>query len=714
MGESRLEIVVGAEPKEIVRFAAEELRGYVDRLFGVKALISPAASSTGAMIYLDAASAGVEPPREDEAFILRRFEREGRPALAAVGGSPVATLWAVYDLVERWGVRYLLRGDVFPTSPGPLHLPDVDVVRRPNLRVRGVRLINLFSMGLESWGLADIQRYLDQLAKLKFNSVYHQLWCWQPYVHYECYGVSKCTGMHWLGWRYPIDEHMIGRDHFGGLTEFVPPDFEGCRTYGDRIEVGRRLVRSTYAHAKRRGMQIQLATVVTDLLPEFCHVLGIPAALGQTGGQLGADHEALQALTATALQAYVNTYPEVDRYIITMPEFHAEDVPFEAAWERLDAKYDFNSVRTLPQVLEEAETRSDYAGGASRVVRAVKGDIVALDLFDRLLDERKILSDCAKPDADVVFCALSEELTEVYNRMRPGAVFVSPMDYTSSRVAKRPHAFERIRKAGLRPLLTVTTQDDNIGVVPQLCTASIHPIMEYLRRYDWEGFQLRYWMICDMEPTAAYLSAATWDESVTVECAYRAHIQSLCGEAAEDELIECFNILDEVTIGLGDHGLGIGFPIPSMCIGRWVGGGALSEDLVKDREQWRKALQHAREARRLATRGHDYIDYLVGRLEFGIGYLDCVDRIMRAGEANKQMDRAGTVRHLEAAVELAKHIIGIHARIALGPTDLGMLAQLNEDLYRKLVRLLDAVRSGKTWTLPAQGRDGPPPVDSGT
>ena len=30
------------------------------------------------------------------------------------GGSPVATLWAVYELVERWGVRYLIDRDVYP------------------------------------------------------------------------------------------------------------------------------------------------------------------------------------------------------------------------------------------------------------------------------------------------------------------------------------------------------------------------------------------------------------------------------------------------------------------------------------------------------------------------------------------------------------------------------------------------------------------------
>ena len=519
----------------MVSFAAGELRDYVDRLFGMRAKISPVPGGAEATIFLDAAAAGMTAPKEEQAFILRSFQREGHQALVAVGGSPVATMWAVYDLVERWGVRYLLHGDVFPVSPGPFHLPDLDLLRQPNLRIRGARVINLRPMSAESWGLADIKRYLDQLAKLKFTHMYHHLWCWQPYVHYECRGVTKITGVHWLNLRYPIDEHTIGRHLFGGITEFVPPDFQACHNYRERVEVGQRLLHATFAHAKARGMQTGIHTVLSDFPPEFVHILGMvpnmPHGRGVaiSGHHLGPDAPVFQDLCTIALRAYIDTYPEVDRYVITMPEFRLGNEPFEAAWRKLDDKYNLSSVRTLEHILETAATRTDYPGGAERVVPAVKGDIAALYLFDQLLDEKKILDSCSKPDAEVLVTGLSEELTEVYNKMRPGAFYPTAPDYTSSRIAKRPHALERIRKSGLRPVLIMSTQDDNLGIVPQLCTASMHELMDCMRRYDWEGFFLRYWMINDWEPTAAYLSAACWDESVTVEAAYREHIRSVCG-----------------------------------------------------------------------------------------------------------------------------------------------------------------------------------------
>mgnify|MGYP001258569575 CR=1 FL=1 len=66
------------------------------------------------------------PALSDQGFLLRKTEAFGKHALAIVGGSSVATLWGVYELVERYGVRYLVDGDVYPQSAGPFHLPDLD------------------------------------------------------------------------------------------------------------------------------------------------------------------------------------------------------------------------------------------------------------------------------------------------------------------------------------------------------------------------------------------------------------------------------------------------------------------------------------------------------------------------------------------------------------------------------------------------------------
>jgi hypothetical protein len=48
--------------------------------------------------------------------------------------------------------------------------------------------------------------------------------------------------------------------------------------------------------------------------------------------------------------------------------------------------------------------------------------------------------------------------------------------------------------------------------------------------------------------------------------------------------------------------------------------------------------------------------------------------------------------------------VAIQARIVQDKTDLGLLAQLNEDLCRKLAGLLEAVKAGKKYTHHAGAR----------
>ena len=707
MPDQQLQIITGPNPDPITQHAANELASYVDRLFHIQSLITPApvqASTPFATIFLDSESCPVDAPAEPQSYRLERFTHAGQPAFAALGASPRATLWAVYDLVEQWGVRYLLRGDVFPTTGAPFHVPDLRVTRQPNLNVRGFRLINDFSMGPESWSLADLCRVIDQLAKLRFNQVYHHLWCWQPYIHYECRGIAKSTGVHWFNWHYPINENTIGRQHFRHTGEFVPPDFQNCRTYQERVEVGTYVARESLAHAARRGMQAQINTGVTDFPVEFFHALGqAPTAhhgmgVTITGGHKGADDPAFQDFCAAVLRAHVDTYPDADTYGIAMPEFSVEHTPYKEAWDRLDKKYNISKTRTLDQVLADAAARTDFGGGADRVVRNNKGDIVSLDLFDRLLNENKILDDSAKPDADIIFTQISEELADACNAIKPGDRFFGTLDYTTSRMVKRPEALRHIREAGLSPVAIMTTQDDNIGVIPQSATASIHDMLAVLRDADWEGFVLRYWMITEMDPAVAHIAAATWNAAVTREQTYQNYTTDLFGPPAVDEAIAAFDTLDQLTIELGDHALGIGFPVPQMSVQHWYGGDGLSEQYIADRDQYRVALAHARAARSQATRGHQHLDFFIGRLEFGIGFFDMIQALCDSSMANQSGDRPATLAHLRRAVDLARRAVTIQADITLDATDLGTLAQLNEDVVARLTRLLDAVRAGEKWT----------------
>src|SRR5207244_2278313 len=115
------------------------------------------------------------PAVSDQGIVLKSARVNQRPALILGGGSPRATLWAVYAAVERWGVRYLLHRDVLP-PPSAFQFPQWNIIEEPALRVRQWRVLNEHAMGPISWGIADYRPVLDQLAKLRFNRLLLYIW----------------------------------------------------------------------------------------------------------------------------------------------------------------------------------------------------------------------------------------------------------------------------------------------------------------------------------------------------------------------------------------------------------------------------------------------------------------------------------------------------------------------------------------------------------
>ena len=150
--------------------------------------------------------------------------------MVIVGGSPAATLWGVYELVERYGVRYLLSGDVYPETQQAFYLPEIDQVFEPTFRARWFKTMGDFAMGMEGWGMADYRPFLDQLAKLKFNRIRVGSSPSQPFLDLQIKGIQRQSAVLWYGYHYPITDDMPGRKLFGnesGVLESRSADAAG-------------------------------------------------------------------------------------------------------------------------------------------------------------------------------------------------------------------------------------------------------------------------------------------------------------------------------------------------------------------------------------------------------------------------------------------------------------------------------------------------------
>ena len=189
---------------------------------------------------------------------------------------------------------------------------------------------------------------------------------------------------------------MIGRDLFGDEIECWNPDLPYDADYQELTTAGIQFVRDLIDYAHKRGIESVVTATLTEFPPEFAPLLKESQKVRQLaeltivpGAGTEIDDPILTDLAATVLRATVNTYPRADYVALGMPEFRQWADMYHKAWKILDDKYQVSAYSSLEDILDSAKVRIGYAGGPDRIRQEVKGDIVALYFYDRLIRELK-------------------------------------------------------------------------------------------------------------------------------------------------------------------------------------------------------------------------------------------------------------------------------------------------------------------------------------
>ena len=258
------------------------------------------------------------------------------------------------------------------------------------------------------------------------------------------------------------------------------------------------------------------------------------------------------------------------------------------------------------------------------------------------------------------------------------------IDYTPSRVLNRREVIKDLPCREIPCSLVYTLDDDNIGVVPQLTTPSLHELTLDLISYGCAGFEMRQRYLGDHDPAVAYLAKVAWDASATPDEVYRDQLRTVCGEGCVEDMLATFHEMEAVTINLEWKNSSFSFPVPGMMMKHWKPE-PMRADLIEDRRGYQRALEAARRAQEKATAaGRGYVNYFVGRLQFAVAYLDAVEAVNRAATAEAANNRDQTLEYADAAVGMARHAIEAYARVARDQTDRGTIAVLNEYVFRPL------------------------------
>lgn len=719
-------ILVGPQPHELEAHAAQELAHYLDRLFHIDSSPSTASKSDPIALLLlgnpetnpaVATALGPEgwPDASDQGIVLKRTSVNGTPALVVGGGSPVATLWAVYELAEFWGVRYLQSGDVFPETPPVFSLPATDKFMEPTFRSRWYKTMGDFAMGMEGWGLADYRPFIDQLAKMKFNRIRVGSSPSQPFLNLRFGGIAQETAVLWYGEHFPITSDMPGRARFGDAPEFWNPDLPlPPATGAEMLAAGERHCRALIAYARTRGIDASFVGSVTDFPREFSSL--VPEAQGVS--QLGAltvgpgasvrpDNEALLALAGSVIRSTVGTYPEAASYGFPVgTEWNGWVDAYDWAWRELDRQYKISEAASLEEVLHVAGGRPSH-DGPERATRQVKGALAGLYFLSRLWADPGVLPETVKPDARLVVYEPPEELFPILPRLLPDdAELLIVIDYNPSRVLSRRDVLATVPARDVATTLVLTLHDDSVGLLPMLTTSALHELVSDMRKYGISGFCTRQWLMSDHDPSMAYLSKAAWDPTATPTGVIADQVRAVCGEAAVEPMLEFFRALEAVTTGLEDHGMGLTFPYPGMLTQFWTHEPP-TRTLPEDRVGYQRAralLERIPNASR--PEGREYVRYWQGRIDFALGYLDTIEAVKEAAMAEKaaldeqaagdpQAHRthlADALTRAESAQALVTSAIEAYAAVARNRADLGAIATLGEYAYRPLRAKIDELR----------------------
>jgi hypothetical protein len=124
---SKISLIIADNAPALEKFATEELSQQFQKLWSAETTIAakPQASADGVILIgspetnpaVKAAIGKAWPKLSDQGIVVKSVKSNTGTSLVVGGGSPVATLWAAYELGHQFGIRYHLAGDDYKADP---------------------------------------------------------------------------------------------------------------------------------------------------------------------------------------------------------------------------------------------------------------------------------------------------------------------------------------------------------------------------------------------------------------------------------------------------------------------------------------------------------------------------------------------------------------------------------------------------------------------
>jgi hypothetical protein len=770
ISEGKAESVIVAGSGDFNRWVAGELQRYFERFSGAQIpILTPAEARQQArgMAWILVGSPQANELVQEavtkklvtfdglkaDGFILKTLRLDGRQALVVGGHEDAATMYAAYDLLERYGAAFLLTGDILPEKKPTWELRDFNVRSNPAFQRRGF-LVSFIYPNRSIMSLKDEQEFLDQMSKMKMNYLQIFWFPYEPWLKYSYHGEAKWMGdvarketgyvlwAHNFG-SYKTTDMQVGQEHFkeaGVYPRLEPPEFQHIEDNEDAYTTAQHYLHEMIRYAHSRKIKVWLDIDATSVAPNLARYT--TRTLTQPfhpifGTFICPDNPVSWQLNENRLKSLVATYPSVEGYFLYLPEAYpvCNQSPKDQQF--------YLSLR--PQYPGEAEARAaftaDIAQDNDTVTDSNSGSLYFIQKFLEARDQ-------VAPKAKLGIGGLGRLYLAPYiQKMFPESVPFSDMEsqaiWTPTGVPMKMFGEMPGRETTLSNRI-----DDDSDMLGMQFNVNLYDKDEVLKggvKNGLAGFDSQMNRARGTETNTKYMAEGEWNPNLTPEEFYRNYAKQIFGEKAAPEMLKAFNTLEKNEEYLGWKGggnfsccgppgeLGIAYtyskqadPFAGPHFHGWRPFISRAHNLIRDYTGSIKLLQEALEDLQkaqpeAAPRSQAYLAYLINRTEAYImhlqtlvaweqAYIDLDGAFQAKAEGASQQEFVNRLdadlKEFQEAQAKAKAMAEKFSEIVDHPSDLGVLYRINvfmvtgTELVTELIENIDNFYHGRDYVKP--------------
>jgi hypothetical protein len=551
--EARSVIVLG-EFGDDAHFAAREMQRYIRSMTGVSVPIQSEPAGTDESIESVIVVGEHAPSLSADGFEIRTKDEGGRRTVSLGGGSASGLMYACYDFLERLGVVFRISDDIVPFVGPDLECPKIDLRREPAFARRGLNYWGNHHASSGTWSLDDFRRWIDQMAKLKFN---HLLWHWFDWdagLDYEFRGERKLIGdlspaesgytfRRSIVGSYSTKEIEIGRERF--IHDwFAPLEFQDCPQPDDAFRIMGDKLRAIQARAKSRHIEMTLGFEPLVFAPNIGRLLKrlepLPYQTLMGTYVCPSDPATIEANEAR-LRALFERYPDTSSICLWMSE---GAIPCKcASCQEIYERY-------LPEFAGAEESFERYEVTNPDTLRF---DIAFLDLLLKL----RVILRRIRPEATLMIANIGREyIFPYFDKLVPNDVTFASL--TSRGFAARDGiSMDLFQSEAGRPMWAIGRLDDDgsmIGLQFNVELIRKDGFFAEGRKYGVGGQVFQFTRSRGSEHNCQYQAECSWDPELTPEAFYKRYLSRVFGAEAMPLVHSAYRHLEKNEELLGYDG----------------------------------------------------------------------------------------------------------------------------------------------------------------